>query len=81
LDARKGSDPRWRPLGGGAAAAACGSGSPVAAAAAVLKMAGLTTPMLIDCSHDNSGKSHFKQPEVLAEVARQIEHVADSPSE
>jgi len=46
----------------------------VAAAAAILKKAGLTTPMLIDCSHDNSGKSHFKQPEVLAEVARQIEH-------
>jgi 3-deoxy-7-phosphoheptulonate synthase len=45
----------------------------VAAAAAVLKKAGLTAPMLIDCSHDNSGKSHFKQPEVLAEVARQIE--------
>jgi 3-deoxy-7-phosphoheptulonate synthase len=44
----------------------------VAAAAAVLTKAGLTTPMLIDCSHDNSGKSHVRQPEVLEEVARQI---------
>jgi 3-deoxy-7-phosphoheptulonate synthase len=44
----------------------------VSAAAAVLKKAGLTTPMLIDCSHDNSGKSHLRQPEVLEEVARQM---------
>jgi len=29
--------------------------------------------MLIDCSHDNSGKSHLRQPEVLTEVGRQIE--------
>jgi 3-deoxy-7-phosphoheptulonate synthase len=45
----------------------------VAAAAAVMKKAGLMPRMLIDCSHDNSGKSHFKQPEVLGEVGRQIE--------
>jgi 3-deoxy-7-phosphoheptulonate synthase len=44
----------------------------VSAAAAVLKKAGLRTPMLIDCSHDNSGKSHLRQPEVLEEVARQV---------
>jgi len=44
----------------------------VSAAAAVLKRAGLTTPMLIDCSHDNSGKSHLRQPEVLEEVGRQL---------
>jgi 3-deoxy-7-phosphoheptulonate synthase len=45
----------------------------VAAAAAVLKKAGLMPRMLIDCSHDNSGKSHLRQPEVLTEVGRQIE--------
>jgi 3-deoxy-7-phosphoheptulonate synthase len=45
----------------------------VAAAAAVLKKAGVPDRMLIDCSHDNSGKSHLKQPFVLDEVARQIE--------
>jgi 3-deoxy-7-phosphoheptulonate synthase len=45
----------------------------VLAAASVLEKAGVPARMLIDCSHDNSGKSHLKQPEVLAEVARQIE--------
>ena len=28
--------------------------------------------MLVDCSHDNSGKNHLQQPEVLAEIGRQI---------
>jgi 3-deoxy-7-phosphoheptulonate synthase len=29
--------------------------------------------MLVDCSHDNSGKNHNNQPKVLADVAKQIE--------
>jgi len=28
--------------------------------------------MLVDCSHDNSGKNHLKQPEVLAEIGAQL---------
>jgi 3-deoxy-7-phosphoheptulonate synthase len=44
----------------------------VAAAAAVMKKAGLMPRMLIDCSHDNSGKSHLKQPDVVDDVARQV---------
>jgi 3-deoxy-7-phosphoheptulonate synthase len=44
----------------------------VAEAAAVLKKAGIESRMLIDCSHDNSGKSHLKQAGVVEEVARQI---------
>jgi 3-deoxy-7-phosphoheptulonate synthase len=45
----------------------------VAEAAVVLQKAGIESRMLIDCSHDNSGKSHLKQRGVVDEVARQIE--------
>jgi 3-deoxy-7-phosphoheptulonate synthase len=34
--------------------------------------AGLSTSIMIDCSHANSGKDYKKQEEVLADVARQI---------
>jgi 3-deoxy-7-phosphoheptulonate synthase len=44
----------------------------VGEAAAILKKAGVESRMLIDCSHDNSGKSHLKQAGVVEEVARQI---------
>jgi 3-deoxy-7-phosphoheptulonate synthase len=45
----------------------------VAEAAAILKKAGIESRMLIDCSHDNSGKSHLKQRGVIEEVCSQIE--------
>ena len=44
----------------------------VAAAAAALETAGAVPRVLIDCSHDNSGKSHLRQPHVVEEVARQV---------
>jgi 3-deoxy-7-phosphoheptulonate synthase len=59
-------------LRGGAAGPNYGS-EHVAAAASALEKAGVPARMHIDCSHDNSGKSHLKQPDVLGEVASQIE--------
>jgi len=51
----------------------------VEAAAAALAKAGVNRRVLIDCSHDNSGKNHENQPAVLAEVGSQLraesEHV------
>jgi 3-deoxy-7-phosphoheptulonate synthase len=44
----------------------------VAAAAAALAKAGVQSRMLVDCSHDNSGKSHLRQPHVIEEVGRQV---------
>jgi 3-deoxy-7-phosphoheptulonate synthase len=44
----------------------------VEAAAAALRQAGLSARVLVDCSHDNSGKSHLKQPAVVEEVGRQV---------
>ncbi len=44
----------------------------VASAAAALAQAGVQSRMLIDCSHDNSGKSHLRQPHVIEEVGRQV---------
>jgi 3-deoxy-7-phosphoheptulonate synthase len=44
----------------------------VAAAADALTRAGAEPRVLIDCSHDNSGKSHLKQPHVVEDVARQV---------
>jgi 3-deoxy-7-phosphoheptulonate synthase len=44
----------------------------VQATAAALLKAGVAPRMLIDCSHDNSGKSHLKQPDVVEEVGRQV---------
>jgi 3-deoxy-7-phosphoheptulonate synthase len=49
----------------------------VAAAAAALEKAGVQSRLLVDCSHDNSGKSHLKQPDVIDEVSRQV--AAGSP--
>jgi 3-deoxy-7-phosphoheptulonate synthase len=39
---------------------------------AALAEAGVQSRVLIDCSHDNSGKSHLKQPDVVDDVARQV---------
>jgi 3-deoxy-7-phosphoheptulonate synthase len=44
----------------------------VASAATALQKASVFPRMLIDCSHDNSGKSYLKQPDVLEEVGRQV---------
>jgi 3-deoxy-7-phosphoheptulonate synthase len=44
----------------------------VQAAAAALADAGVQPRVLIDCSHDNSGKSHLKQPDVVDQVGRQV---------
>jgi 3-deoxy-7-phosphoheptulonate synthase len=46
----------------------------VSAAAEALEKAGVYPRMLVDCSHDNSGKSHLRQPVVLEEVGRQLAH-------
>ena len=43
-------------------------------ASAELKAAGVCPRVMIDCSHGNSGKSHERQPAVLLDVARQLEH-------
>ncbi len=44
----------------------------VATAVSDLEAAGLPGRIMVDCSHANSGKDHTKQPDVVAEVARQI---------
>jgi 3-deoxy-7-phosphoheptulonate synthase len=44
----------------------------VSAAAAALAQAGVQPRVIIDCSHDNSGKSHLKQPDVVDDIARQV---------
>jgi 3-deoxy-7-phosphoheptulonate synthase len=44
----------------------------VRAAAAALAEAGVQSRVLVDCSHDNSGKSHLKQEGVVEDVARQV---------
>jgi 3-deoxy-7-phosphoheptulonate synthase len=44
----------------------------VSAAARALEKAQINARVLVDCSHDNSGKNHQKQPEVLAEIGAQI---------
>ena len=44
----------------------------VATAASALSKASVYPRMLIDCSHDNSGKSYLRQPDVLEEVGRQV---------
>jgi 3-deoxy-7-phosphoheptulonate synthase len=55
-----------------------GNGAPnfdaesVADALAVLRAAGLAQRLMIDVSHDNSGKQPERQPAVAADVARQI---------
>jgi len=55
-----------------------GSGMPnhesaaVAAAIAKLRAASLTERLVIDASHDNSGKDHERQPSVAAVIAEQV---------
>jgi 3-deoxy-7-phosphoheptulonate synthase len=44
----------------------------VAEALALLRDAGLEERLLIDASHDNSGKDHERQPQVVTEIADQI---------
>lgn len=44
----------------------------VARAAALLRPAAGTRPLMIDCSHDNSGKDHRRQGMVCREVLRQV---------
>jgi 3-deoxy-7-phosphoheptulonate synthase len=44
----------------------------VAAAAELLRAAGLPPRVMVDCSHDNSGKDPERQPTVAAEIAEQI---------
>ncbi len=43
----------------------------VAAAEKLLHTAGLPTPIMVDCSHDNSGKKHDRQPAVFQDVLAQ----------
>lgn len=38
----------------------------------VLREAGLNMRIMVDCSHENSGKDHLKQPEVLRNIAEQV---------
>ena len=44
----------------------------VQAACAVLKKAGLSEQVMVDCSHDNSAKQHRRQIEVAANLAARI---------
>jgi 3-deoxy-7-phosphoheptulonate synthase len=44
----------------------------VAGALELLGGAGLPRRVMIDCSHDNSGKDPMRQPQVAAEVGAQI---------
>jgi 3-deoxy-7-phosphoheptulonate synthase len=44
----------------------------VARAAAALDRAGLPARMMVDCSHDNSGKDFRKQPAVIADIGDQL---------
>jgi 3-deoxy-7-phosphoheptulonate synthase len=37
-----------------------------------LRASGLPSRMMVDCSHANSGKDHSRQPEVVADLSRQI---------
>ncbi len=49
----------------------------VDAAVSSLEAAGARGRVMIDCSHANSGKDHTRQPDVAAEVAKQIEQGSD----
>lgn len=44
----------------------------VAQAAAALAKSGLAPRLLVDCSHGNSSKDYRRQPEVAADLARQV---------
>lgn len=41
-------------------------------AASQLYAAGANPHLIVDCSHDNSGKDHERQPHVASEIARQV---------
>ena len=58
-------------LRGGRGAHNYGPG-PVADALSALRAAGLPERLLIDCSHDNSGKDPERQPEVAAQIGSQL---------
>jgi len=49
----------------------------VARAAEALAQAGVSPRVLIDASHDNSGKNAERQPHVLADVGAQLRHGSD----
>ena len=44
----------------------------IEAACAILRKAGVTERVMVDCSHANSGKDYRRQPEVARDLARQI---------
>src|SRR5207302_6400152 len=44
----------------------------VADTLAALRTAGLPERVVIDASHDNSGKDHNRQPDVVADIASQV---------
>ena len=46
----------------------------VARAEAVVESEGIVRPIMIDCSHDNSGKDHRRQGVVARDVLRQFRH-------
>ncbi len=48
------------------------SAEDVAEVAGALEEAGLSARVMIDCSHANSDKAYERQPEIAAEVARQV---------
>ena len=50
------------------------SAAHVAVAGQALAKAGAKPRMLVDCSHDNSGKNFRNQPAVVDDVAQQIAH-------
>jgi 3-deoxy-7-phosphoheptulonate synthase len=50
------------------------SSDDVARAAAALEKAGLPPRLMIDCSHDNSGKDFRTQPAVVEEAGAQVAH-------
>ena len=58
-------------LRGGRGAPNYGS-EPVGEALSQLAAAGLPERVVIDASHDNSGKDHERQPEVVSEIATQV---------
>jgi 3-deoxy-7-phosphoheptulonate synthase len=44
----------------------------IEAACAILRKAGVTERVMVDCSHANSAKDYRRQPEVARELARQV---------
>src|SRR4051812_18997773 len=44
----------------------------IEAACALLRKAGVSERVMVDCSHANSGKDYRRQPEVARELARQV---------